>query len=88
MKSILMNAQSPCKLWSTLMTDVLCPSSVLPPLVGGVVDRCESPLVYLICCQIILTTDSPGSLLICRSLAIRLLVLQPLPSGLMSGVSC
>ena len=33
-----------------------------------------SRLARLICCQIILTGSSPGSLLICSSLAIRLLV--------------
>ena len=37
-------------------------------------DWCVSRLERLICCQIILTASSPGSLLICWSLAIRLLV--------------
>ena len=37
-------------------------------------DWCVSHLARLICCQIILTAHSPGSLLICWSLAIRLLV--------------
>ena len=41
-------------------------------LLTGVVDCCASRLVRLICCQIILTASSPGSLLIRRSLAIRL----------------
>ena len=40
-----------------------------------------SLLVRLICCWIILTASSPGRLLICRSLAIRLLVFPHLPSG-------
>ena len=35
----------------------------------------------MICCRIILTASSPRRLLICRSLAIRLVVLPPLPSG-------
>ena len=47
----------------------------------GVRGWCESRTVSLICCQIILTASSQGSLLICHSLAIRLLVLSPLPSG-------
>ena len=37
-------------------------------------DWCVSRLERLICCQIILTASSPGSLLICWSLAIRILV--------------
>ena len=54
-------------------------------LLVRVLDWCESRLVSMICCQIILTASSPGSLLICRSLTILL----PLPSGRMrSGVSC
>ena len=36
------------------------------PLLVGVVDWCESPLVRLICCRIMLTASSPGSLLISR----------------------
>ena len=64
-------------------------SSSLPPLVsegGGLV--CESVG------KADLFSDnfdsiSPGRLLICRSLVIRLLVLSPLPSGReKSGVSC
>ena len=53
--------------------------SSLPPLVvGGGGLECE-----------ILTASSPGSLLICRLLAICLLVLLPLPSGrVRSGISC
>ena len=46
-----------------------------------VVDWCVSRLVRLICCQIILAASSPGRLLICRSLAICLLVLPPSHSG-------
>ena len=46
-----------------------------------VVDWFESRLVRLICCRIILTASSPGRLLICRSLAISLLVLPALRTG-------
>ena len=54
-----------------------------------VVDWCVSLLVRLFCCQFILTASSPGRQLICRSFAICLLVLPPLPSGReRSGVSC
>ena len=80
---VLMNVKSPHKWWSTLKSAVFGSSSSLPPLVGpggGLV--CEW-LLRLICCQIILTASSPGSLLICWSLAIRLLVQSPLPSGQM-----
>ena len=45
-------------------------------LVGGV-DSCASCLVRLICCQLTLIARSPCSLLIWRSLTIRLLVLPP-----------
>ena len=57
--------------------------SSLPPLVGGGGGlMCESVG------QAHLLSD-PGNLLICRSLAIRLIVLPPLPSGqVRSGVSC
>ena len=71
---VLMNVQSPHNWWSTLKSAVFGSSSSLPPLVGpggGLV--CES-VGKLICCQIILTASSPGSLLICWSLAIRLLI--------------
>ena len=50
-------------------------------LLVGVVDWCASRLVRLNCCQIILTSTSSGSLLICHSLAISLLVFPQLPSG-------
>ena len=54
-----------------------------------VVDWCVSRLVRLICCRIILTASSPGSLLICHSLSIRHPVFPPLSSGrVRSGVSC
>ena len=57
--------------------------------VGLVHDWYASRLVRLICCQIIFTACSPGSLLICRSPAIRLLVLSPFPLGrVRSAVSC
>ena len=88
-RAVLMNVQSPHKWWSILKSAVFGTSSSFPPLVnegGGLV--CESVgkadlLSYHF--------DSKQSrrLLICRSLAIRLLVLPPLPSGLeRSGVSC
>ena len=84
-----MNVLSPHKWWSTLKSAVFGSSSALPPLVsegGGLV--CES-IGTLICCRIILTASSPGSLLICRSLAIHFLVLPPLPSGRERlGTSC
>ena len=86
-----MNAQSPHK-WSTLESAVFGLSSALLLLVG-VEDWCESRLVRLICCQIISTGNSPGSLLIRSSLdirlslTIRLLDLPPLPSA-RSGISC
>ena len=71
---VLMNVQSPHKWWSTLKSAVFSSSSSLPPLVGpggGLV--CESVG------KADLLSDhfdisSPGSLLICWSLAIRLLV--------------
>ena len=49
-------------------------------LLVGVVDWCASRLARLICGRVILTESSPGSLLICNSLSIRLLVLLPLLS--------
>ena len=81
---VLMNVQSPHKWWSTLKSAVFGSSLALPPLVsegGGLM--CES------IGKADLTASSPGRLLICRSLAIHLLVLPPLPSGRKrSGVSC
>ena len=83
-----MNAQSPHKWWSNLKYAVFGLSSSLRRIVGeggGLV--CES-VDKLICCRIILMASSPGSQLICHSLAIRLRLLPPLPSGLVrSGVS-
>ena len=70
--NVLMNVQSPCKWWSTLISSVFGSSSSLPPLVGGGGGLvCES-VGRLICCRIILTASSPESLLICHSLAIGL----------------
>ena len=55
----------------------------------GVVDWYANRLAWLIRSRIILTASSPGSLLICRSLVIRQLVLPPLPSGRVgTGASC
>ena len=54
-----------------------------------VVDWCVSRLVKLICCRIILTSSSPGRLLIYCSLVIHLLVLPPLSLGRVRwGISC
>ena len=66
-----------------------CSAVSFPPVVNGLVDWCASRLVRLICCRFILTASSPWSLLICRSLAIRLLIFPPLPSGrVRSDISC
>ena len=80
-RDVLMNVQSPHKWWSTLKSAVFGSSSALPPLVsegGGLV--CES-IGKANLLSDLLTASSPGRLLICRSLAIHLLVLPPLPSG-------
>ena len=62
------------------VADCMCESA------GGL---CVSRLIKLICCRIILTASSPGSLLMCRSPAISLYVIPPLPSGqARSGVYC
>ena len=81
-RDVLMNVQSPHKGWSTRKYAVFGSSSSLPLLVSegsGLV--CESQLVRLICCWIILTASSPGRLLIYHSLVIHLLVLPPLHLG-------
>ena len=58
-------------------------------LLVEVVDCCESRLARLICSRIILMASSPGNLLTCRSFAIILRHLPPLPSGrVRSGFSC
>ena len=58
-------------------------------LLEEVVDWCVSRLGKLICSRIILMASSPGSLLICHSLAICLLVLPLLHSGqLRWSISC
>ena len=88
-RNVLMNVQSPHKWWSTLKSAEFGSSTSLPRSLVRVVDWCVSRLVRLTCCRIILTASSPGRLLICRSLVIRLLVLPPLPSGReRSGDSC
>ena len=81
---VLMNVQSPHNWWSTLKSAVSGLSPSLPPLVvGGGELACDSVG------QANLLSDDPGSLLICRSLAIRLRGLPPLHSGrVRSGVSC
>ena len=85
----LINAQSPHKWWSTRKSAVFGLSSSLPPLVGGGGGLvCES-VGKADLLSTILIASSPGSLLICHSLATRLRVLHPLPSGReRSGVSC
>ena len=87
-KDVLMNVKSLHKCWSTLNYAVFSSSSSLSPLFswgGGLVYED----IKLIWCPIILTASSPGSLLICRSLAIHLLVSSPLLSGrVRSRVSC
>ena len=70
-----MNAQSPHKWWPTLKSVVFGFSSSLPPLVGGGGGLvCES-VGKADLFRIIWMGSSPGSLLICHSLAIRLLSL-------------
>ena len=65
------------------LLSLLCSASVLHYhyLLMGMVVWCASRLIRLICCQIILTASSPGSLLIFRSLAIHVVDLPPLTSG-------
>ena len=87
-RAVLMNVQSPHRWRSTLNSEVLGSSSSCLRLLVRVMDWCVSRLVRLICCRIILTAGSPGRLLTCRSLAIRLLVLPPLPSGLEKSDIC
>ena len=88
-RNVLMNVQSLHKGWSTLKSAVFRSSLALPPLISEGGGLGVSQLVRLISCRIILTASSPGRLLIFHSLAIRLLVLPPLPSGReRSGVSC
>ena len=88
-RDVLMNAQFPHKWWSTLTSAVFGLSSSLPPLVGG-----GGGLVCESVGKADLLSDhfygsSPGSLLICHSLAICLRNLPPLPSGrVRSCVSC
>ena len=78
-RDILMNVQSPHQWWSTLKSAVFGSSSSLPPLIsegGGLV--CESVGKADLLSD---HFDSPGRLLICRSLVIRLLVLPHLRLG-------
>ena len=79
-RSVLMNVHSLHKWWSTLKSTVFSSSSSLTPLVsegGGLV--CES--VGRADLLSFLRASRPGRLLICRSLAIRLLVLPHLRFG-------
>ena len=69
-----MNIQSPHKWWSTLKAAVIGSNSSLPPLVSEGSGLVSESVGKLICYRIILTASSPVRLLICRSLAIRLLV--------------
>ena len=87
-KDVLVNAKSPHKWWSTLKSAVFGLNSSLPLLVGG-----GGGLVCESVGQDDLLPDyfasSPGSLSICLSLAICLLVFPPLSSDrVRSGVSC
>ena len=67
-KDVLMNGQSSHKWWPALKSDVFSLDSSLPLLVGrGGELVCESV------CKADLLASSPGSLLLCRSLAIQLL---------------
>ena len=88
-RDVLMNAQSLHKWRSTLKSAVFGLSSSLSTLVGGGGGLvCES-VVKADLLSDHFDSKSPGSLLIFRSLAIRLRVLPPLPSGrVRSGVSC
>ena len=75
-RDVLMNVQSPHKWWSK--SAVFGSGSSLPRSLVRLLDWCMTRLVRLICCRIILRPSSPGRMLICRSLVIRLLVLPPL----------
>ena len=50
-RDVLTNVKSPNKWWSTLKSAVFGSSSLLPPILVRVVDRCVSRLVKLICCK-------------------------------------
>ena len=84
-KDVLINAESPHKWWSTHKSAVFGLSSSLPPLVGG-----GGGLVRESVGKAHLLSDHfDGKQSLCHSLAIRLRVLPPLPSGrVRSGVSC
>ena len=88
-RAVHMNVQSLHKWWSTLRCAVFGTSSLLPPLVnegGGLV--CESVGKADLLSDHFDSKQS-SELLICRSLAIHLLALPPLPSGReRSGISC
>ena len=82
---VLMNIQSPHTCWSTLKSVVFGSSSSLPPLIseGGRL-VCESVGKSDLLSDHFDRAKNPGSLLICCSLVIRLLVLAPLRSGRVS----
>ena len=88
-RDVLMNAQSPHKWWSILKSAVSGMSSSLPPLVGGGGGLvCESVGKGDLLSDYLMAS-SPGSLLICCLLTIRLRDLPPLPSGReRSGIPC
>ena len=78
-RNVLMNVPSARKWWSTHKSAVFGSSSSLPPLAnegGGVVSESvgKADLINL-------TASSPGRLLICSSLVVRILVLPPLRLG-------
>ena len=80
-RAVLMNVQSPHKWWSTLKSTVFGTSSSLPTLVS------EGRLIW--CRNTFFIASGQRRPLISCSLAIRLPILPPLPSGQeRSGVSC
>ena len=89
-RAVLVNVQSPHKWLSTLKSEVFGTSSSLPPLVnegGGLM--CVSVGAADLLSDHFDSKKSREGLLICRSLAIHLLVLPPLPSSReRSRISC
>ena len=88
-RDVLMNVQSPHKWWSTLKSTVFCSSSSLPPLVSeGVGLVCESVGKADLLPDHFDSKQSREAVDL-PLIAIRLIVLPPLPSGReRSGVSC
>ena len=65
---VLMNVQSPHKLWSTLKSPVLGSLPLLVGGSGGLVCESVGTVGTALYCRILLTASSEGSLLICRPL--------------------